>query len=152
MLTYQGQVEVKWFVWAFIYIHTLCTRAGKVLASLRICADSPEPSQLADVKSTEISCKGPYWAKLVNMIIMTNMYILYWAMRQSNRNNHFKIYNKVIFTSWAIVIYINELSFSENYKHSYMKKITNRNEYVLMSESFTLNYLFTIYCPNDTAN
>ena len=34
-----------------IYIHDLCMRAVKALASLRICADSPEPSLLADATS-----------------------------------------------------------------------------------------------------
>ena len=34
-------------------------QAAKALASLRICADSPRPSLLADAISTEISCTGP---------------------------------------------------------------------------------------------
>ena len=33
-------------VWIFISIQTLCIRAAKALASLRICADSPQPSLL----------------------------------------------------------------------------------------------------------
>ena len=35
-------------------------RAAKALASLHICADSPEPSLFADVISTEITCTGLY--------------------------------------------------------------------------------------------
>ena len=31
-------------VWACINIDTLCMRAAKTLASLRLCTDSPEPS------------------------------------------------------------------------------------------------------------
>ena len=40
---------------AFIYIRTSCMRAANALASLRICAESHEPSLLADGISTENS-------------------------------------------------------------------------------------------------
>ena len=46
--------------WAFMYIHTLCMQAEKVQMSLLTCADSPEPSLLADVISTKITSNGPY--------------------------------------------------------------------------------------------
>ena len=44
----------------FTYIHTACMQAAKALASLRICVDSPEPSLLSDLMSTQISCTGQY--------------------------------------------------------------------------------------------
>ena len=40
----------------FIYIHTLCMRAANALASLHICAGSPEPSLLENAKYQNITC------------------------------------------------------------------------------------------------
>ena len=45
----------------FIYIHTLCMRAAKALASLHICADLPESSLIDDAFSSKISCTGPLY-------------------------------------------------------------------------------------------
>ena len=39
----------------FQWYHILCMRAAKVMASLRICTDWPEPSLLGDAISTKIS-------------------------------------------------------------------------------------------------
>ena len=50
------RIEVKSLNLAFIYIHTLCVRAEKAVASLRICTDSPEPSLFGEAISTEIPC------------------------------------------------------------------------------------------------
>ena len=54
--------DVSSRVRAFIYIHTLCMREAKALASLRIfiSADSPRLSLFADRISTVISCTGTY--------------------------------------------------------------------------------------------
>ena len=41
-------------------MHSLCMRAAKSLASLRICADSPQPSLLDNAMSAGLSCAGPY--------------------------------------------------------------------------------------------
>ena len=46
-------IPVQWF-WVFIYIHTLCLWAAKALASLHICAGSPEHSKLTDGISTKM--------------------------------------------------------------------------------------------------
>ena len=51
LLTYPA----KLLVYAISYIQTYCVRAAKDLASLRICADWPEPLLLADKISAEIS-------------------------------------------------------------------------------------------------
>ena len=40
------------FGWSLRYIHASCMRAAKALASLHICADSPEHSLLADEINT----------------------------------------------------------------------------------------------------
>ena len=47
------------FVWSFIYIYTMCVRAAKAQASLRMCADPLEPLLLAKTVSTEIYRNGP---------------------------------------------------------------------------------------------
>ena len=42
--------NIGWIIiWVFIYIHTLCMRAVKAMARMRICAGSPEPSLLANM-------------------------------------------------------------------------------------------------------
>ena len=43
-MTYPVRLEVLPFIESFIYIHTICLRAAEALASLCICADSPEAS------------------------------------------------------------------------------------------------------------
>ena len=49
-----------WFsVWRFLLIHCLYERAAKVLARLRGCAGSPEPSLLAWAISTKFAWRGP---------------------------------------------------------------------------------------------
>ena len=52
-------------VWRFFLTHCLYERAAKVLARLRGCAGSPEPSLLAYVISTKFAWRGPY-GKIVN--------------------------------------------------------------------------------------
>ena len=42
----------------FVYFHTSCVRTAKALARMRGCAGSPEPSLVAYVISTIISCNG----------------------------------------------------------------------------------------------
>ena len=46
-------------VWRFLLTHCLYERAAKVLARLRGCAGSPEPSLLAYVISTKFAWRGP---------------------------------------------------------------------------------------------
>ena len=46
-------------VWRFLLIHCLYERAAKVLARLRGCAGSPEPSLLASAISTKFAWRGP---------------------------------------------------------------------------------------------
>ena len=53
MLVLPAKLEVQILVLAFV--HTLSMRAAKALASLRVCAASPEPLPLADAISTETS-------------------------------------------------------------------------------------------------
>ena len=60
MLKYQVKLEDYILVHAFINIRTSFIRAAKALASLRICADSHEPSLFTDAISTEITCTVPY--------------------------------------------------------------------------------------------
>ena len=45
--------------WVFIYIHTLCMRAVKAMARMRICAGSPEPSLLGYMICAKISWACP---------------------------------------------------------------------------------------------
>ena len=47
-------------VWRFLLTHCLYERAAKVLARLRGCAGSPEPSLLAQAISTKFAWRGPY--------------------------------------------------------------------------------------------
>ena len=42
-------------IWVFSYIHTLCMRAVKAMARMRICAGSPEPSLLGYMICAKIS-------------------------------------------------------------------------------------------------
>ena len=44
-------------------------QAPKAQASLRICADSPEPSLLDDAISTKIACAGSLIIDNLNMIV-----------------------------------------------------------------------------------
>ena len=53
---------------AVIYIRTMCMRAAKALANLRISADSPEPSLLANAISTESSCTGSFEFDFRNVV------------------------------------------------------------------------------------
>ena len=46
-------------VWKFLLTHCLYERAAKVLARLRGCAGSPEPSLLAYAISTKFAWRGP---------------------------------------------------------------------------------------------
>ena len=46
-------------IWVFIYIHTLCMRAVKAMARMRICAGTPEPSLLGYMISIQISWACP---------------------------------------------------------------------------------------------
>ena len=48
-------------------------QAPKALASLRICADSPEPSLLDNVISTKIACAGSLIIDSVIMIVDWNI-------------------------------------------------------------------------------
>ena len=47
-------------VWRFLLTHCLYERAAEVLARLRGCAGSPEPSLLAYAISTKFAWRGPY--------------------------------------------------------------------------------------------
>ena len=47
-------------VWRFLLIHCLYERAAKVLARLRGCAGSPEPSLLAQAISTKFAWRSPH--------------------------------------------------------------------------------------------
>ena len=47
-------------VWRFLLTHCLYERAAEVLARLRGCAGSPEPSLLAYAISTKFALRGPY--------------------------------------------------------------------------------------------
>ena len=50
-------------VGSFVYFHTSCVRTAMALAGLRGCAGSPEPSLVAYVISTKISCTGSFYLK-----------------------------------------------------------------------------------------
>ena len=49
-------IEVSYMICAFTYIYSCLMRATKAMVSLRICADSLEPSVLDDAISTKTSC------------------------------------------------------------------------------------------------
>ena len=51
---------IQILVWAYLYYHTLCRRAVKVLTRLRRCAVPSEPSLLAHAISTKIPWHGSY--------------------------------------------------------------------------------------------
>ena len=51
-------------VWRFLLTHCLYERAAKVLARLRGCAGSPEPSLLAKAISTKFAWRGPNDAEM----------------------------------------------------------------------------------------
>ena len=64
-----------WFsVGPFVYFHISCVRTAKALARLRGFAGSPEPSLVAFVISTKISCAGSFifgvwiWSELLFQI------------------------------------------------------------------------------------
>ena len=62
-------LDVWFLVGPFAYFHTSCVRTAKALAILPACAGSPEPSLVAYVISTIISCTGSYkpcfWHSLI---------------------------------------------------------------------------------------
>ena len=49
-----------WFLVGPFLFHTLCVRTAKTVAKLRGCAASPEPSLVAYVISTIISCASSF--------------------------------------------------------------------------------------------
>ena len=51
-------LDVWFLVEPFVYFHTLCVRTANALARLRGCAGSSQPSLVAYVISTIISCAG----------------------------------------------------------------------------------------------
>ena len=58
LLAHPTEQDIQFLIWACIYIHTLCVRASKALASMRICADPLELSLLTDAISIKISCSS----------------------------------------------------------------------------------------------
>ena len=60
MLMYQTEPEIKCLTGVFLYVHTLCMRAAKAQASLRICADLPKPLLLEDAIIIKIMCTCIY--------------------------------------------------------------------------------------------
>ena len=63
-------------VWRFLLTHCLYERAAEVLARLRGCAGSPEPSLLAEAISTKFAWRGPYDIKNINY------FFFYYQFRQ----------------------------------------------------------------------
>ena len=62
MRSHSVGLDVWCLVRPYVYFHTLCVQTKKVLARLRRCAGSPEPSLVAYVISTIIS-----WAGLISL-------------------------------------------------------------------------------------
>ena len=60
MRSHPVRLDVGFLVGPFVYFHTSCERKAKVLARLRGCAGSPEPSLVAYVISSIISWAGSY--------------------------------------------------------------------------------------------
>ena len=54
-------LDVRFLVGPFDFFHTSCVRTAKALARLRGCEGSPEPSLVAYVISTIISCAGSFY-------------------------------------------------------------------------------------------
>ena len=109
-------------VWRFLLIHCLYKRAAKVLARLRGCAGSPEPSLLAQAISTKFAWRGPivltciicgliFWAvtviKFISQMCLTNYIVILIcdlsAILCSNLKHYFDKYSMLftnkIFTS-----------------------------------------------------
>ena len=59
MLSHSEVPGIWLSVWRFLLTHCLYERAAKVLARLRGCAGSPEPSLLAKAISTKFAWRGP---------------------------------------------------------------------------------------------
>ena len=57
----QPSSGARFLVGPFVYFHTSCVGTSKALARLRGCAGSPEPSLVAYVISTIISCAGSFY-------------------------------------------------------------------------------------------
>ena len=55
MLVYPVGLDIQTVVCVFIYIHTVCIPAANALASLRICAGSPEHSLLDKARYVKTS-------------------------------------------------------------------------------------------------
>ena len=53
-------LDVWFLVGPFVYSHTLCVQTAKAVARLHGCAGSPEPSLVACMISTIISCAGSF--------------------------------------------------------------------------------------------
>ena len=56
-------------VWRFLLTHYLYERAAEVLARLRGCAGSPEPSLLACAISTKFAWRGPFLIQGVSGVL-----------------------------------------------------------------------------------
>ena len=61
MLSHSQGPGIWLSVWRFLLTHCLYERAAEVLARLRGCAGSPEPSLLAKVISTKFAWRGPLY-------------------------------------------------------------------------------------------
>ena len=107
-------------VWRFLLTHCLYVRAAKVLARLRGCTGSPEPSLLAQAISTKFAWRGPI---MINRILhLCSCFIefnkLVWEIIRWSENY------RILFSHfvWYIQRYLSKNISSfifENYKHLY---------------------------------
>ena len=86
-------------VWRCLLTHCLYERAAKVLARLRGCAGSPEPSRLAQAISTKFAWRGPYEILSVSETIKTRS--------RAPKPNHFLLVSK--WCSHANLVRIHQL-------------------------------------------
>ena len=68
MPSHSERPGIRLSVWRFLLTHCLYERAAKVLARLRGCAGSPEPSLLAQALSTKFAWRGPAWFQYTRYI------------------------------------------------------------------------------------
>ena len=90
MLTYPAGLEVQILARASIYIRTLCMRAAKDLASMCICADSPEHSPRVNGGGVGGTLNVSWYVVWTQHLMFTK---IYHQENQSYRKNHLKSSN-----------------------------------------------------------
>ena len=99
------------FAWSFLKVSTTCLRTAKALASLRLCASSPEPVLFAYVISTLFSRAGSVVHWELSFAFMTFVRVVFMFCE--------KVQRFCCVCCEVIVSYSSEVHMKANSKNSY---------------------------------